>query len=85
MKNMKRIFAITGIVLLIGLYAATLIFALIDSPWAMDCLKISFGLTIIIPILLWIYIAMFRHMEQQKKSNTDAMHAMDAENPEENE
>lgn len=82
MKNFKRIFAIIGIVLLVGLYAATLVFALIDSPWAMDCLKVSIGLTIIIPVLLWIYIAMFRFMEQQRKANIDAMHTDEDEKAE---
>ncbi len=72
MKNMKRIFAIFGIIILIGLYAATLIFALLDSPQTYDCLKISIGLTILIPVLLWIYMAMFKFMEQRKNSNTDA-------------
>jgi len=71
MKNLKRIFAILGIVILVGMYIASLIFALIDSPWAMDCLRVSLGLTIIIPILLWIYIAMFRYMDQKKKENND--------------
>lgn len=73
MKNTKRILAILGILLLVGMYIASLVFALIDSPWALDCLKVSIGLTIIIPILLWIYIAMFRYMDQQKKSKQDTM------------
>lgn len=72
MKNFKRIFSILGIVILVGLYVATLVFALIDSPWAFECLKVSIGFTIIIPILLWIYIAMFRYMKQHRKSNQSA-------------
>lgn len=78
-KNMKRVFAIFGVILLVGLYAATLVFALIDSPWALDCLKVSIGLTIIIPVLLWIYIAMFRFMDQQRKANMDAVSTDDTD------
>lgn len=72
MKNLKRIFAVIGIILLAGMYLASLIFALMDSPRAFECLKVSIAMTVIIPILLWIYIAMFRFMEQHRKSNQDA-------------
>lgn len=72
MKSMKRIFAISGIIILVALYASTLVFALLDSPQTYHLLKISIGLTILIPVLLWIYIAMFRFMEQRKHSNEDA-------------
>lgn len=80
MKNAKRILAILGVILLVGMYAATLVFALIDSPWALDCLKVSIGLTIIIPILLWIYIAMFRYMDQQKKLKQNIFPEDDTDN-----
>ncbi len=71
MKNKKQILAILGIILLVGMYLATLIFALIDSPAAFECLKISVGLTILVPVLLWIYLAMFRFIEQRKQANED--------------
>lgn len=68
MKNAKRIFAILGVIILFGLYAATLVFALIDSPFTLKALKVSVGLTVIIPVLLWIYMWLFRQMEQRRKS-----------------
>ncbi len=71
MKKMKRTGAILGVVLLVALYGMTLVFALIDSPWAMDALKISIGFTILIPVLLWVYLAMFRYMEGRKHENQD--------------
>lgn len=66
MKRVKQIAAMLGVVLLAGMYLATLIFALIDNPHTMDLLKISVGLTILVPVLLWIYIAMYRYMKQRK-------------------
>lgn len=72
MKNTKRILAVFGVVLLAALYLATLIFALIDSPWAFECLKVSIGLTILIPVLLWIYLAMFRYIKERRDANSDA-------------
>lgn len=68
MKNAKRIFAILGVIILFGLYAATLVFALIDSPFTLKALKVSVGLTVIIPVLLWIYMWLFRQIEQRRKS-----------------
>lgn len=72
MKNTKRILAIFGVVLLAALYLASLIFALIDSPWALECLKVSVGLTILIPVLLWVYLAMFRYIKERRDANRDA-------------
>lgn len=72
MKNVKRILALLGIILLVSLYGASLIFALLDSPWAFDCLKVSIAFTIIIPILLWIYLTMFRFIKQRRNDNYEA-------------
>lgn len=71
MKNCKRILAILGIIILVGLYLATLIFALIDHPVAFECMKISIGFTILVPVLLWIYIAMYKYLEQRKNPDTE--------------
>lgn len=67
MKRTKRIAAILGVVLLAGLYLATLVFALTDAPETMDLLKISIGLTILVPVLLWIYAAMFRYVKKNRE------------------
>ncbi len=72
MKNTKRIFAVLGIIVLIGLYLTTLILALIDNPHTFDLFKISVGLTILIPVLLWIYIAMYRYIKQRRQANQDS-------------
>lgn len=79
MKNMKRIFAILGVVILVALYVSTLVFALIGSPFAMECLKVSIGFTIVIPVLLWIYIAMFKYMGQKRNENQNTFSNEDRE------
>ncbi|MCI8635033.1 MAG: hypothetical protein HFJ05_05475 [Eubacterium sp.] len=71
MKNTKRIFAVLGVIVLIGMYLITLILALIDNPHTFDLFKISVGLTILIPVLLWIYIAMYRYVKQRRQANQD--------------
>lgn len=72
MKNIKRILSILVVLILAGMYLATFIFAMIDSPDAFECLKISIGLTIIIPVLLWIYLSMFRFIKKRRQANEDA-------------
>lgn len=72
MKNIKRILSILVVLVLAGMYLATFIFAMIDSPDAFECLKISVGLTIIIPVLLWIYLSMFRFIKKRRQANEDA-------------
>lgn len=55
MKKKKRIFAWIGIIFLVSLYLATLIFALIGSSQAFDMFKMCLGFTIVIPVLLYVY------------------------------
>lgn len=60
MNKLKRIFALLGAILLVCLYAATLVFALIGSPAATDLLKASVAATILIPVLLYAYAMIAR-------------------------
>lgn len=60
MKKSKRIFALAGAILLVCLYASTLIFALIDSPLFSDLLKISIAATIFLPVVLYAYTLIYR-------------------------
>ena len=54
MKKAKQVFAILGIALLVGLYVATLVFAIIDNPQTYTMLGVSIGATIVIPVMLWV-------------------------------
>lgn len=76
MKKTKRILALTGVVLLVLLYVSTLIFALIDSPWAYDMFKISLGTTIILPVLLYVYNLMYRLLKHdgENEGGSDDKH-----------
>ena len=51
----KRVAAIIGIVLLVGLYLLTLISALIGSEDSGRIFRFSLGMTIAVPIFLWIF------------------------------
>lgn len=74
MKKVKQIFAILAIVLLVGLYLSTLIFALIGSSDAMVLFKASIFSTVVIPVLIWAYSMIFRLLKNHfslRDDNTD--------------
>ena len=59
MKKVQRILAIIGIIVLVGLYLSTLVFAFLGKdffPMFMAALFSSFGL----PVLLWAYGFVYR-------------------------
>ena len=53
MKKLQRILAILGVVLLLALYASTMIFALSGSENSIGWFKASIAATIIVPVLLY--------------------------------
>ncbi|MCR5272367.1 MAG: hypothetical protein K6E13_05220 [Lachnospiraceae bacterium] len=63
MKKIKRILAVIGIIILLGLYLSTLIFALIGSERALDYLKVSVYATIVVPVLIWAYMFVYKLMK----------------------
>ncbi|MDO4521652.1 MAG: hypothetical protein Q4B57_00750 [Eubacteriales bacterium] len=75
MKKRKRILAWISIVLLVGLYLLTLIFALLDTPLAYNLFKLSLGATVVIPVLLYVYQLVYRTLgkgrdpKETKKEN----------------
>lgn len=68
MKKSKRIMALIGAILLILLYASTLIFAFVDTSTSQNLLMASIAATILLPVLLYIY-TLFSRMSH--KDNSD--------------
>lgn len=58
-KKLKQISAIIAIIILVGLYIATFIFAIIDSPYSGRMFQACLFATIAVPILLWIWIWLY--------------------------
>ena len=63
-KKMKRNLAWIGKILLAGMYGATLVFALLDSSWARDWLRASLAMTLIVPVLLYAYIFIYKLLKK---------------------
>ena len=63
----KQIAAMICIVLLVGMYVATLIVALLDFPGRDRLFQACLVATIGLPILLWIYIWLYKKVKEKKE------------------
>lgn len=72
--KLKKFFAILAVVLLVGLYGSTLVFALSDSPNAAYLFKASIFCTVIIPVMLYGYLIIYRIFNRK---NNDDKHESD--------
>lgn len=66
-KKIQQILAILGVILLISLYAATLVFAIIDNPNSGNLFKASIYATIIVPVLLYTYIGVYKYTQKKNE------------------
>ena len=71
MQKLKRILALLGVVILIGMYVVTLIFALSSNPNANNMLMASIACTVIIPCLLYGMILIARVLGTRNPSGRD--------------
>ena len=65
MKNIKRILAIVGIILLVGLYLSTLLFAIFENPNTYLWFRASVIATIAVPVLIYAYTLIFKYLKQR--------------------
>lgn len=65
----KQILAIIAIVLLVGMYVSSLVFALIGSDWAQPFLQASVYMTMLVPIVLYAFTLAWKH---RKKKDDDS-------------
>ena len=78
----KRVAAIIGIVLLVALYVITFISAFLGSEGAGRLFRFSLGMTIAVPIFLWIFIwCIGRFQNKRNMASLDIL----SSNPEERE
>jgi putative hydrolase of the HAD superfamily len=67
MKNKKRLLALLGAVFLLGMYVATLVFAMMDRPFAYTMFKICLYCTIAIPVLIYVMMLVYRQLKEKNK------------------
>ena len=67
MKKTKRILAIIGIIILAGMYLATLILAIFDGSATMGLFKGSIALTIFIPVVIYGYSLVYKYFAGKRE------------------
>lgn len=73
----KRIFALILAVLLVCMYAATLVFAITDNVKTMSFFKASVALTIIVPVLIYAYQLVYRVVRSFEGKDKNVPHGKD--------
>ncbi len=71
MQKIKRILALTGVILLAGMYLITLVLALISSPAAKNMLMAAIGCTIVVPCLLYAMMLIARVLDRRNHDEAD--------------
>lgn len=70
MKKTKRILALIGAILLFGMYACTLIFALSGSENSTNLLMASIACTIFVPVILYAYQLLYKVLKGKGSDET---------------
>ena len=70
-KKIRQILAILGVIVLVGLYAATLVCALSKSDNYMNLLMASVYSTVIIPVLIWAYSFVYKLLKNYYSEKND--------------
>ena len=65
LDKLKRILALAGAILLAGLYLITLILAFVDPTASKDWLKAAVAATLVIPVLLYAYMLVYRYLKKK--------------------
>ena len=68
MKKVRQILAIIGIIILVGMYIATLVCALSGSENFMSMLMASIYTSMVIPVLIWALTFLYKLLN---KDNSD--------------
>ncbi|MCH5273926.1 MAG: hypothetical protein J1E35_09660 [Lachnospiraceae bacterium] len=65
----KQIIAMCGIILLVGMYGVSIVFACLARPEAADMFFASLAMTVALPILLYVYL-MFARLSKGDGKNS---------------
>ena len=73
--NKKRVAAITGLCLIGIMYIATIVFALMDSPFTRSCLMASLFCTIVIPVVIYAYLMLLNIINRNAHEDSETNEA----------
>lgn len=67
----KRWLAALAVLLILALYASTLVFAMMDSPLAQSLLMASMFCTVVVPAVLYGYSVIIKYTKDKNKKDRD--------------
>ena len=70
-QKLKRILALAAVVIIVLLYAATFVLSFLPGDQSKDLLMVSIVATVVIPVLLYIYLWLFRLFKGDHKEPDD--------------
>lgn len=73
MKNQKRILALIGIILILGMYILTFVLAFMKSPRAQTAFRGALGCTILVPVFLYLIQMVARVLRPDKSAAVDTV------------
>ncbi len=68
----KRVISILTVVILVGMYIATLVCAILATPAAKTLFVGSLVLTVTAPVVLWIFMALYKRAHKDDDKNITA-------------
>lgn len=71
MDKLRRIFAVAGVIILLGMYLLTFISAMLATPSTHALFLGSLAATIIIPIFLYAYTLIYKMLYKKKDRNIE--------------
>ena len=70
-KKIKRILALAAVIIIAALYLTTLVLSLIGNEASREMLAASITATVILPVLLYIYMWLYRTFGKQDTPGED--------------
>lgn len=70
-QKIKRVLALAAVIIIVLLYAATFVLSFLPGDQAKDLLMVSIVATVVIPVLLYIYLWLFRLFKGDNRDQDD--------------
>ena len=70
-QKIKRVLALAAVIIIVLLYAATFVLSFLPGDQAKDLLMVSIVATVVIPVLLYIYLWLFRLFKGDNKDQDE--------------
>ena len=71
MKKVKQILAMIGVIVLVGLYVATIVCAVSASENFMNMLMASIYASVVMPVLIWAYSFIYKLIKKNSEDKKD--------------